>query len=43
MVKAAKVLKKDPMLAVAVLAAVISLFITPPSVSTLEGIDWKTL
>lgn len=41
--KVAKTLKKDPMLAVAVLAAVISLFITPPSASTLEGIDWKTL
>lgn len=38
-----KIVKKDPMLAVAVFAAVISLFITPPSADTLSAIDWKTL
>lgn len=31
------------MLLVALLAAIISLFITPPSRALLEGIDWKTL
>lgn len=36
-------IKKDAMLVVAVIAAVISLFITPPSRATLGGIDWKTL
>lgn len=35
--------KKELMLTVAVLAAVISLFITPPSLATLKGIDWHTL
>lgn len=36
-------LKKEIMLTVAVLAAVISLFITPPSKELLKDIDWKTL
>jgi len=36
-------LKKDPMLFAAVLAAVVSLFITPPELSLLGKIDWKTL
>jgi len=35
--------KKEAMLVVAVLAAVISLFITPPSVELVSSIDWKTL
>ncbi|MBO7406033.1 MAG: citrate transporter, partial [Clostridia bacterium] len=35
--------KKEIMLLVALLAAIISLFITPPSRALLEGIDWKTL
>ncbi|MCQ2421156.1 MAG: hypothetical protein MJ118_08470 [Clostridia bacterium] len=35
--------KKDVMLLVAVMAAVISFFITPPDLDTLRGIDWKTL
>ena len=33
--------KKDLMLGVSVLTAVISLFITPPSIVILRGIDWK--
>ncbi len=36
-------LKKEPMLIVAVLAAVISLFVTPPDRTLLTSIDWKTL
>lgn len=36
-------LKKEPMLTVSVFAALISLFITPPSKELLSGIDWKTL
>ena len=35
--------KKDVMLGVAVLAAIVSLFITPPSKALLNDIDWKTL
>lgn len=35
--------KKELMLTVAILAAVIALFITPPSVELLKDIDWKTL
>ena len=35
--------KKDIMLSVSLLAAVISLFITPPSKDLLSSIDWKTL
>ena len=37
------ILKKEPMLFVALAAAIISLFITPPSLSLLNAIDWKTL
>ena len=37
------VIKKEPMLTVSVLAAVISLFITPPSLELLRDIDWRTL
>ena len=36
-------LKKEPMLTVSAAAAVISLFITPPSRSLLTAIDWHTL
>ena len=36
-------LKKEPMLPVAVAAAIISLFITPPSARLLKEIDWHTL
>ena len=36
-------IKKEPMLPVSVAAAVISLFITPPSVKLLYDIDWRTL
>ena len=36
-------LKKELMLTVSVLAAVIALFITPPSVQLLKDIDWHTL
>ena len=36
-------LKKDPMLGVSVVAAVIALFITPPSKRLLNDIDWHTL
>ena len=36
-------IKKDPMLPVSILAAVISLFITPPSKALLGAIDWHTL
>lgn len=35
--------KKEAMLAVAIAAAVISLFITPPGVELVKNIDWKTL
>ncbi len=37
------IFKKDIMLSVSVLAAVVALFITPPSKSLLFDIDWKTL
>lgn len=43
MKKLAAYLKKDPMLGVSVVAAVIALFITPPSKRLLEDIDWHTL
>ena len=43
MKKILAVFKKDIMLGVAVLAALVSLFITPPGEATLAGIDWKTL
>lgn len=36
-------IKKEPMLPVALAAAVLSLFITPPSARTLRDIDWRTL
>lgn len=35
--------KKELMLTVALLAAIISLFITPPSLELVKSIDWKTL
>lgn len=38
-----KIIKKEPMLLVSVFAAVISLFITPPSMELLKILDWKTL
>ncbi len=43
MKKVIGVIKKEAMLSVAVLAAVISMFITPPGKETLAAIDWKTL
>lgn len=43
MKKLVEFLKKEMMLTVAVLAAVIALFITPPSKALLADIDWKTL
>ncbi len=43
MKKVFEFLKKEPMLTVSVLAAVISLFITPPSAYLLKNIDWRTL
>jgi len=36
-------LKKEAMLAVSVAAAILSLFITPPSLELVTKIDWKTL
>ena len=36
-------IKKELMLVVSLAAAVISLFITPPSAELLRGIDWRTL
>lgn len=36
-------LKKEPMLTVSVLAAAAALIITPPSLSLLSDIDWRTL
>ena len=36
-------LKKEAMLTVAVIAAIASLFITPPSTELLKEIDWHTL
>jgi hypothetical protein len=35
--------KKELMLSVSLLAAILSLFITPPSTQLLKDIDWKTL
>lgn len=43
MKKVFEFLKKEPMLTVSALAAVISLFITPPSIDLLKNIDWRTL
>ncbi len=39
----ANLLKKEIMLSVSLLVAIISLFITPPSKELLTSIDWKTL
>lgn len=36
-------LKKELMLTVAVLAALVSLFISPPNIDLLKSIDWRTL
>lgn len=41
--KIAVLFKKEIMLSVSLIAALISLFITPPSVELLHNIDWKTL
>ena len=41
--KVIAVLKKELMLTLSLLAAVVSLFITPPSAALLRDIDWKTL
>lgn len=41
--KTAALFKKDIMMSVSLLAALISLFITPPSKDLLSSIDWKTL
>ena len=38
-----KLLKKEPMLAVSLTAAVVALFITPPSAALLSAFDWRTL
>ncbi|MCR5332066.1 MAG: hypothetical protein K6E62_12925 [Lachnospiraceae bacterium] len=38
-----KILKKEPMLLVSVIAAIVALFITPPSARLLSDIDWHTL
>lgn len=41
--KIAALFKKELMLSVSLLAAIISLFITPPSIELVKNIDWKTL
>lgn len=41
--KIKSLLKKEPMLAVSIAAALISLIITPPGASLLKSIDWHTL
>ena len=41
--KIASIFKKEIMLSVSLLAAIVSLFITPPQVKLLYDIDWKTL
>ncbi len=41
--KTAALFKKELMLSVSLLAAIISLFITPPSTAAIASIDWKTL
>ena len=41
--KCLPVLKKEPMLTVSLLAAIVALFITPPSARLLADIDWRTL
>lgn len=42
-VKTKELFKKEVMLSVSLLAAVVALFITPPSAALLNDIDWKTL
>lgn len=41
--KMIRFLKKEPMLTVSVLAAVLAMFITPPSAKLISDIDWRTL
>ena len=41
--KIIEIIKKEAMLSVSLLVAIISLFITPPSKALLTSIDWKTL
>ena len=41
--KIASIFKKEIMLSVSLLAAIVSLFITPPQLKLLYDIDWKTL
>lgn len=43
MKKAFEFIKKEPMLLISVLAAVLSLFITPPKADFLKSINWHTL
>ena len=43
MKKVTEFIKKELMLVVSLAAAAVSLFITPPSVKLLSGIDWRTL
>ena len=43
MKKTLALVKKEPMLFVSLLAALLSLLITPPSAALLRAIDWKTL
>lgn len=38
-----EIFKKEIMLSVSLLAAIVSLFVTPPSKALLSSIDWKTL
>lgn len=42
-VKTKELFKKEVMLSVSLLAAIVALFITPPSAALLKDIDWKTL
>ena len=43
MKKVLSLLKKEPMLAVSLLAAAVALVITPPTKRLLADIDWRTL
>lgn len=43
LIKTKNLFAKEIMLSVSLLAAIIALFITPPSMSLLSDIDWKTL
>lgn len=43
MTKVFRWIKKELMLVVSIIAAVISLFITPPTTELIKNIDWKTL